>query len=675
MAFTTHTLTGDVSDVIGNDFDPTHVTIALKPSTPVISDNLTKTRWGRSPLMVQPAADGTFTIPNVPTSADGGPLWALTIRVGDPNSRNAAPSATIQWFEMLGDDDLARIVRRTVEPLLITPAVAANIAAAVQHALAAQGFAADAEASAAEAADISGIAVSDDVVGALVKGAGGAGPKTRAELAATIAAAAEQTDYIAMAERFSPYTAIELRKVPTPYAGDPCLEVSCVAPDGRHVTYEITNNTGGPGSYRIVSRIWEGTTTPTYLPAGATALTTDNGDYDWRASQAVRSGSFNTTSTYYATAAGATFDSPAPVTVVGGSMKVSWHSFTDNRGGLWRLSVVGKPEFGTKDVSVWTSASVLTLQADIWTINNVPAGDYTIRATFIGDDPAHVPSSGAGTGRGWVGSTDGSGQYAIRVSDLVQARDRTNAVKAIYSNPDIAIRMRPAAGGTYRYFPHHNEGQATDVKVSTAFYDGTSVIDVDALGIGETLQLKNGFEMVQNYKGRNTTGGADLVTVWSKQRITRNGVNRCDLSVKVVADIQVGTDTYAIMHVINPSIFDRLVSSWANAYAIDKTSNPDATITNLDVEKNKAISWAAISAASPDLFAAARFNNLTQTLRSLKSVNDHPLWVEHRSATVTKLYPSLGYAPDTIVPAGTVWRISGDFFYGRIPAVAGVVAP
>lgn len=139
MAFTTYTLTGNVADLIGNDYVPADVVIELKASDPVVSDGVSQTRFGK--VQASPAADGTFQIAGIPSSVNG-PLYAITILWGPPNKKIARSEAVVAWFEMTSNDTLAAVVERTVTPVMITPSVAADISAA-------EGYAAQAAASAA----------------------------------------------------------------------------------------------------------------------------------------------------------------------------------------------------------------------------------------------------------------------------------------------------------------------------------------------------------------------------------------------------------------------------------------------------------------------------------------------------------------------------------------------
>lgn len=92
----------------------------------------------------------------------------------------------------------------------------------------------------------------------------------------------------------------------------------------------------------------------------------------------------------------------ATMTITFTGTGLRFRSLTENRGGLWRFSLDG----GTQvvDVSVYSDTAMSKLQS---VFSGLDYGEHTVVATFTGDDPEHVPSSGAGTARGWV-STDTS---------------------------------------------------------------------------------------------------------------------------------------------------------------------------------------------------------------------------------------------------------------------------
>lgn len=486
----------------------------------------------------------------------------------------------------------------------------------------------------------------------------------------TIRAVGDQTDFIDLAERFSSYTTMEIRKAASLYGGDPQIEVSCIAPNGDHVTYDFANK-NAPGTYRFLCGINEGSTTFGYIPDPSTGTNIDNGALDHQVSELVRTGVWNTASTYYTTEVFATWSAPVAATIKGKDAKISLRTYGDNRGGIWRLSIVDRPDIPTVEVSTFSAVAGFLSMPNVMTVPG--PGTYVVRGTFMGADPANAPSGG--TARGWLLSP-GDVNYTMRVSDYVPIRNRTRPLKIGPSNQDFAVSIKPVdETSSYRFVPNHDQGESVEVQVDAPrFYDGTTLIDVDAIALGERRAVTS-FELVQHIKGRNTTVGDELVEIYSKQRVRANGAVSMDVSIKGLQDLLIARAAYAMMFVVNPTYFDRMVSSVGNVYGIDTATHPNGSSTALVIEGNRALAYAAVSASSPDLVGVVRFNNVARTLRANDAEDENPTFIEHRTATLAKLYPRIGYLDNTVVPAGTVWHFSGDFFYGRIPGIGSVIAP
>lgn len=225
MAVTFHTLTGDVSDILGVDFPLDRVTGATLETNLPRDAALVAGGSVRLPSVgkVDIAADGTFSIANLVASnsadtnidPDTPLLYRVSIRYRHPQaqrSRNVVdvPVWLSPWFELNGSGttSLSDVVERAYLAASLlseyrtqlegvrNDAVADVQAAGTSAALAAttQANRAEAEADRAEqaasdAVDISNIDTSDGVVSALVAGTAGAGPATRAALSAQQAAA------------------------------------------------------------------------------------------------------------------------------------------------------------------------------------------------------------------------------------------------------------------------------------------------------------------------------------------------------------------------------------------------------------------------------------------------------------------------------------------------------
>lgn len=212
MTTTTVTLTGDISDAIGQDYDPRRTKVYVRHNTNKIVTDEGPIRLGGATVTI--GTDGTFEIPDVVAATDLVENLQATVYVdyADTTTRRRV-------VEKFGPYDLSEetgtVDIRDLEAVQALPAnvlsqaiTTLNVHAAeledeIGTALDGKVAAAEAQRTGAEAArdlaeqyrdearDISEIDTSDDVVESLVKGTGGAGPKTRAALTASFVAKSE----------------------------------------------------------------------------------------------------------------------------------------------------------------------------------------------------------------------------------------------------------------------------------------------------------------------------------------------------------------------------------------------------------------------------------------------------------------------------------------------------
>lgn len=120
MPFTTYTLSGDVSNIIGADYDPATVRLVLEATDAILSDGVSKVRFGDVQASI--AADGTFSITGIPASVNSSPAYRVVITWQDAGSRRQRQQAT-GWFAMTANSDLALKVTETITPQPVQPSV------------------------------------------------------------------------------------------------------------------------------------------------------------------------------------------------------------------------------------------------------------------------------------------------------------------------------------------------------------------------------------------------------------------------------------------------------------------------------------------------------------------------------------------------------------------------
>lgn len=179
MALTEITTTFNLHDYFGNDFDPRRAKAWATNNADgmKIDDTSTgETRIGAGVAVI--AADGTGTFAHWAPGADGNPVsWQTTYHFDVPDRTEPRGRRTKSFgpYTVTASGLLTALEdEQAVPPTYLTT---------VTELL--DGYVTDAEAARDATVDISNIAIDDDIVEALLKGTAGAGPKTRAELAAT----------------------------------------------------------------------------------------------------------------------------------------------------------------------------------------------------------------------------------------------------------------------------------------------------------------------------------------------------------------------------------------------------------------------------------------------------------------------------------------------------------
>lgn len=462
----------------------------------------------------------------------------------------------------------------------------------------------------------------------------------------------DQYDYVQAIAARSKYTKMQLKKVNSTNE----VEVSCLTASGNHVTYQFYGNAAGD-DYRVLANIWTGTSTATtsQVVKKVWADGTPTGTYS-----TLTVGQFIYTTDKVTPA---TFTTTFVVDVDGSDVR--FHTYRDNRGGSWEVKITG-PSSVTVNVSTY-AASAAYNTAGATVLTNLRPGTYTAALKFLGDDPLNVPSTGAGTARGWLTNFDSAANSASAVMFDVYAPfrqiNKDTLVKPA-SNMDFAMEVKPAGGPTLEYIPYH--GTATAFQADAPVYlDGDAVIDLAGMASGQYRALA-GFELVQRVYGRNASSGAtNLIDVATSQTIRPTGQVTVNGRWKALADIELG-DNYVMMLPASMAVFDRLVSSIGNGYA--NNAGLIGTVTALAAENDTAAGYLFLSSTNKAIVAAARFNNPLETIRrgkTSKPADALKAFLQHRDSSIVKVY-NRPYSAGTAIPAGTVHRFGGDYIYAAL---------
>jgi hypothetical protein len=177
---------------------------------------------------------------------------------------------------------------------------------------------------------------------------------------------ADQHDYVAaLAARYK-YTRVQLKKNNS--IND--VEVTCFSPSGQHTTFQFYGGAAGD-DYRILAQVWEGTFTQTVVQASKKL---------WSVGR--RPGFYlgNSNEFLYTTdkITPASFTASVSVDVDGSDLR--FHTYRDNKGGIWEIKVSGP---AATTVSTWASVAAYNT-AGVVLLTNLRPGAYTISASSTG---------------------------------------------------------------------------------------------------------------------------------------------------------------------------------------------------------------------------------------------------------------------------------------------------
>lgn len=552
------------------------------------------------------AATATTLPPGSPATATvTGPMGAKVVNFSIPRGADGAPG--------MGHEEGQQLLAQNQTTLTAAQAAQAD---------------ANEAATRAENAEAAKLEVPDTNVTALV---GNKATGTRGAIDGLLGSA-QQPDYAGLLKGMSPYTQMTVTRV---NGGNDCI-VTCISPAAKAIKYEVGSST----RYKIIASIKLGSALP--------------GKSAWTWPEVTSTGTFvvpSSSSTGYTTSVGASWQ--VSVTTTGPGQSVHLQTYVDNRGGVWNLQVVETGQTATLSTWATTGSFVTTTPFVI-----AAAGTYTFKATFAGADPANAPSGG--TARGWL----------LRSTDTLVSLTASSAPDVTISpssNRDMAIRFRPEGStAAYDFIPYH--GFEVETKVSLRFFVSGAEVDPATLPLNSAVPA-TAFEVVQTYKGHHSaTPSTELVEWTTKQRITPDALLTISGQWRTLQPIQISSAAYHGMLMVDPTLFDELVSSRGvptDVYPAGASPIMPALTDDVD-------GHAFLSSTHPDWVAAVSYDGRGETIRSgqpSKEAPDARSFLELRAGGgLAKVYHRL-YADGTLIPAGKIHRFNARYWHGEIPGI------
>ena len=308
-----------------------------------------------------------------------------------------------------------------------------------------------------------------------------------------------------------------------------------------------------------------------------------------------------------------------------GSVKGSIIKFNrrmNDVGGIWEIVVDG--DTGNKvTVSCWSATDIgcvpIVIKSGL--DNNII---HTVVATFKGDDPAHVPTGGAGTGRGYANITNNAwyiGNSLTPIKGFITGYipdgnlDNVNYLLDVSSNKEIALFAR--YGAWAHWIPEHDEVPVV-FKIDNPKYilDGVE-LDIATLEESEYKDCSD-FKLIQHlYVKADATNIAELRFI---HHIDKSGVMSTTGNIKALVDFSFD-NMYPLMLAAKQGVLNEAISGIGNS----KISVNDGSQYYFTEELDKIKSMALIASAYPNYIAAGTIENQYKTMRIGKSKGSLPI--------------------------------------------------
>jgi hypothetical protein len=391
---------------------------------------------------------------------------------------------------------------------------------------------------------------------------------------------------------------------------------------------------------------------------------------DWNSSEnfETKTGTWNTSSMphYYATQVGATFSGGFTGTGFYFNRRI------DDRGGVWEFVVDG---YITKRISNWASTTQDYISAFV--IGGLSPGRHTYVATFLGDDPDHVPSSGAGTARGWASYFTGTNRDIKKtITPIVETYTDGGTgtpVMQASSRKEFAYSVKPegAAYGS-EWVPEHS--------VLGVMKDLTYKIflgDREVVGISQESTFYKPFKSVKiatTYKGYHPQEPSALWNGRIDQTINSKGYH-VKGKFEFLQDVRIGVGHPAMLAIDKTTTENnRVVTGKGNRYVLPEGTNDNSDVNLQDVPGTIAhFNFGSTNPQLQNLVATIKIHDVEKTLRLGEEGQAlMPTYVRLRSDGHRKFYAKSH--EDYLAKTGEIYTFGSSYSIGEIFNASDILA-
>lgn len=316
--------------------------------------------------------------------------------------------------------------------------------------------------------------------------------------------------------------------------------------------------------------------------------------------------------------------------------------FTDNRGGIFKLTVDGK------EVATFSTHIDAIPEGEKFLPNGrrrfdgFADGKHDVELEFLGADPDHPPNGGIA--RGWLyyeTRPENRNRTFNVFSESTEAVDKFE-VLYLQSNKEFAIRASGGtdSGSTPEFFPEHSGKGTVFAKKQRVLVDGEAITDWTTSGFKPCRSV-----IIEQFMDAIHPQDGKLAEITETKTVGLDGVSftsRFDWIKR--AYISAG---YVAMLPLSREFADKLLTGAGTVYDTTAISGR----SYLDAEEDFITDYAAYHVTSEtekqDYALAMRIHNIDETFRRGKAgrlerdegAENAIIWLEHRSDALQKLYP------------------------------------
>jgi hypothetical protein len=341
--------------------------------------------------------------------------------------------------------------------------------------------------------------------------------------------------------------------------------------------------------------------------------------------------------------------------------QLSFVSFRDNRGGVWRFTIdAGLPSQQIVDISTYSATSINPATNLAGATQLVASGltdaPHTCTAVFQGADPQNPPSGG--TARGWMyHRISGSVVYAGRtVTANAALLNQTGSfeVMTLDSVQECAIRSKPNGEAVTEDWVLAHEGRSGAARniTSAITADGVS-LGTNTSGFGARVPVQS-LVVTQTYEAYSTFDAGGSFKLWDgtiTHTFDRNGLT-VDHSINMARDALCSVGYFAPMCAVNIALMDTI--TYNNGFS-DSISVQGATVdTPVPGFPNEAVMYDA----STGFGVVYQIEDIADAVGSSPAAG--AVFFQERGATLAKAYWTRFNSE--IIPAAGEYSVRAVYF-------------